>query len=570
MKAPYLTLILVLCSFLSACKYEFNFDSPILEKLFGHVDSPLTYCDTPMVTSPIVTSGFGFNLKNTRNQPSAINASNVSQLNLKYTLIDEHEEIRRGAPAATEGVLYYSGVDTIYAMNRESGCAYWSHRPDEKYGAIRSTSVLLVENTPLSKRTVIVGTAHGRVIALDAKTGNAIWSAFAGNPGWLTVNGKNNTKSMITGGMQYHDGKVYVPIASHEVADAVLQPICCKTHGVVTALNSGNGDILWQYQATANATIQNSDPTKWGPSGVSIWSTPIIDVTRNQILFGTAQNFTKPLTANSDAVVSLDLTTGIEKWAFKGTSEDFYNSSCGVDNAPFDHCPSPSFDYDMITPILTKNPSTGADIIIAADKGGTVYSLNPDTGAQNWSRKIGEGGLLGGAHWAMAVDNNNVYAGIADFKVPKAAILGSTLASLLEIHPAQVENAKPGIYALSLADGSVTWAINPQHSYNGSDYDSIFSAAVSVTNDVLFAGSLDGRIRAFNTTDGTELWSHYTAINTTDVQGREGNGGAIDSVGPVIAGNQLLLNSGYSVFNIGGKNPWQGGPGSAIFVYELP
>ncbi|NRB40139.1 MAG: PQQ-binding-like beta-propeller repeat protein [Pseudomonadales bacterium] len=167
----------------------------------------------------------------------------------------------------------------------------------------------------------------------------------------------------------------------------------------------------------------------------------------------------------------------------------------------------------------------------------------------------------------MAVDDKNVYAGIADFKVPKAAILGSTLADLLEIHPEQVAGATPGIYAINLKTGAVAWSVRPQ---NG-DYDAIYSAAVTVTNDVLFAGSLDGTIRAFDLRagkEGSELWSYYTAVNTTDIQGREGNGGAIDSVGPVIAGNQLLLNTGYSVFNIGGKNPWQGGPGNAIFVFE--
>src|SRR5690554_2351366 len=570
MRVNKLVIIAITILFISGCKNDFTIGGPLYDKIFGHEDSPLVYCHAPVPVSPIVTSGFGFNEKNTRNQPSDINASNVAQLNLKYTVVDEKEEIRRGAPAATEDVLYYTGVDKAYALNRESGCAYWYYEPPKKYGAIRSASVLLVDEPTLNKRIVIIGTRHAEVIALDANTGQPLWNVFAGNQGWLTINGVNKNKSMITGGLQYHDGVVYAPIATHEVADAVLQPVCCKTHGVLTAIDSETGEILWDYQTTAKATMQNGDPTKFGPSGAAIWSTPLVDVARNQVLVSTGQNFTKPLTHNSDAVVALDMTTGKEKWVFKGTPVDFYNSSCGVDNPPFPNCPSPSYDYDMITPILARDNVNNRDIIVSADKGGTVYGLNPVDGAEIWRNKVGEGGLLGGVHWAMAIDDQHVYTGIADFKVPKAAILGSTLADLLEISPSQVPNAKPGIYALRLSDGTVAWQKRPQHSYNGQDYDSIFSAGVSVTNDVLFAGSLDGRIRAFNTANGDELWSDYTAHGVTDVMDRKGNGGAIDSVGPVIAGKHLILNSGYRVFNIGGKNPWQGGPGNAIFVYTLP
>ena len=87
---------------------------------------------------------------------------------------------------------------------------------------------------------------------------------------------------------------------------------------------------------------------------------------------------------------------------------------------------------------------------------------------------------------------------------------------------------------------------------------------------MLFAGSLDGTLYAFNKNTGADLWQYYAGGATTDIMGRKGNGGAIDSVGAVIAGDEVILNSGYSVFNIGGKNQWQGGPGNAIFIFQLP
>lgn len=568
--------VMALAWLLSACNFDSKLGGPLVEKIFGVPETPLTYCAAELNTlapTAIVTSGFGMDINNTRNVASGIDSSNVGNLSLKFTVVDEGKEIRRGAPAATENVLYYAGVDKAYALDRETGCAYWYYQPPEQFGEIRSASVLLVDEPTLGKRLVIIGTRHAEVVALDALTGKPVWTQFAGNPGWLTINGINKNYSMITGGMQYHDGRVYVPIASYEVALAAVEPACCFSHGLLTVLDATDGSEVWTYHTTAKAEMQDGNPSKWGPSGAAIWSTPLIDEARNQVLVGTSQNFTKPQTDNSDAVVALDIATGAEKWVFKATLEDYYNASCAVDSPPFPNCPQPVYDYDVITPILADRgtPDPADDLIIAGDKSGTVYSLDPADGSHNWDTKIGAGGLLGGIHWAMAVDNNRVYAGVADFKVPKAVLLGSTLADLLDIYPSQVDGATPGVYALDLADGSIAWQRQDiQHSYNGAMYDSIFSAGVTLTNDVLFAGSLDGTLYAFNKNSGADLWQYYTGGATTDIMGRKGNGGAIDSVGAVIAGDEVILNSGYSVFNIGGKNQWQGGPGNAIFIFQLP
>ena len=559
---------------LSGCNFDMEVGGPVAEAIFGIDETPLVYCENELVTvpdTPIVTSGFGMDINNTRNKASSINSGNVANLALKFTVVDEGQDIRRGAPAASEDVLYYTGVKKAYALDRATGCAYWYYEPPESFGNIRSASVLLVDEPTLGKRLMIIGTRHAEVVALDADTGKPVWTQFAGNPGWLTINGDNKNNSMITGGMHYHNGRVYVPIANYEVALAAVEPTCCFSHGMLTVLDATDGSEVWTYHTTEKATMQNGDPSKWGPSGVALWSTPMIDTARNQVVIGTSQNFSEPQTDNSDAVVALDINTGEEKWVYKATAVDYYNASCAVDNPPFNNCPQPVYDYDVITPILadrgTADPAD--DLVIAGDKSGTVYSLKPD-GTYITEKKIGAGGLLGGIHWAMAVDDNKVYAGVADFKVPKAVLLGSTLADLLEIYPSQVDGATPGVYALDLDNLDVVWEKHPQHSYNGQMYDSIFSAGVTVTNDVLFAGSLDGTIYAFDTANGDQLWDYFTAVNTTDIMDRKGNGGAIDSVGAVIAGDELILNSGYSVFNIGGKNQWQGGPGNAIFIFKLP
>lgn len=87
-------------------------------------------------------------------------------------------------------------------------------------------------------------------------------------------------------------------------------------------------------------------------------------------------------------------------------------------------------------------------------------------------------------------------------------------------------------------------------------------------NDVLLAGSLNGEVKAFRTSNGEELWSYNTAVGVIDVNGVAGKGGTIDSVGAVPAGTDVFVNSGYGSF--GGLNPWQAGEGNALFVFRLP
>ncbi|MDE2762295.1 MAG: PQQ-binding-like beta-propeller repeat protein [Gemmatimonadota bacterium] len=74
------------------------------------------------------------------------------------------------------------------------------------------------------------------------------------------------------------------------------------------------------------------------------------------------------------------------------------------------------------------------------------------------------------------------------------------------------------------------------------------SAAVTAIHGAVFAGGLDGVIRAHSTVDGRVIWEFDTTRPVGTVGGVPGRGGAIDGPGPVIAGGMLLVNSGYGLF----------------------
>jgi polyvinyl alcohol dehydrogenase (cytochrome) len=75
------------------------------------------------------------------------------------------------------------------------------------------------------------------------------------------------------------------------------------------------------------------------------------------------------------------------------------------------------------------------------------------------------------------------------------------------------------------------------------------SAAPTAIPGAVFAGGLDGHIRAYSAEDGRILWDFDTARDFETVNGVPGRGGSIDGPGPVVADGMLFVNSGYGSFS---------------------
>jgi polyvinyl alcohol dehydrogenase (cytochrome) len=277
------------------------------------------------------------------------------------------------------------------------------------------------------------------------------------------------------------------------------------------------------------------------------------------------------------------MTTGLVNWHFQARDYDNWNGACGYVDEPievspvqfpgfmwnmYDRCPEeegPDADFGA-SPILLPNGN-----LLAGDKAGTVYLFDPDAaipGVNNspllWVQDdILTGGSLGGIHWGMAVDETTVYVAGTDLHVLKASKIDDSI----EDRTTLVDGATPGIYALNLSDGSLRWEAHPKHDYQGVATDSLYSASLTVTNDILFAASLDGVVKAFLTTNGAELWSLDLAYTSLDVNGVTAIGGTIDSVGVVVADDTILINSGYNSFGKAGE--FQAGAGNTLFILDL-
>lgn len=163
-----------------------------------------------------------------------------------------------------------------------------------------------------------------------------------------------------------------------------------------------------------------------------------------------------------------------------------------------------------------------------------VYALHPATGKLLWKTRIGKGGALGGIHWGMASDGKRLYATNAD--------------NPLALDQRDSGNrAAPGLFALDVNSGKILW-YTPSPPCHGERYCmAVNSAAPAVVPGLLFAGGLDGHLRAYAAETGEVVWDYNTAVSFTTADGVAGEGGAIGPA-PVISRGMLFVNSGYGMF----------------------
>lgn len=519
------------------------------------------------VDADVLASGFAVDAANTRNASSTIDAGNVDQLQLAFVDVAAGVTERRGAPAMTAQAIFAAAGRDILAIDRHSGCRYWSYRipqqrPLRGRNAVRSSAIYYLPGESEAPPLVLAGDAFGYFYALDARDGSPVWSRFLGT---------EPRHHWITGAPQLAGDRLLVPVSSKEVLTSAteLLRLCCSSHGLLQALDPRSGETIWTYHTTDEASY-HAESGQLAPSGATIWSVPAVDEARSQVYIGTGQNLSRPTTETSDAIIALDLESGERRWVFQATPGDAWNLGCFRLPGLSPDCALPvGPDYDFGAPPILARRADGNDLVVAGAKNGVVYALDPDSGALEWQRRVGIGGTLGGIHWGMAADDARVYAAVADATVSKAR--GISLGSLEIGQPAGIQpvsNARPGIYALDLDTGALVWERHPRHEHEGAMYDSLFSAALTVTNDVLFAASLDGTLHALRSSDGEPLWQFDTAVAVESPEGTAGNGGEIDGAGPVVAGDNLMVNSGYDTF--GNPNAYQAGPGNALFVFRLP
>jgi len=430
----------------------------------------------------------------------------------------------------------------IYALDVETGCVKWNFSASAEV----RTGIIMDEwkNGTKPKRPpyIYFGDILANEYALDAQTGELIWKI-------KTDDHPNATRTATSA--KFED-ILFVPVSGLEVIPAFNNDYeCCTFRGGLLAVKADTGEILWKkYSIPVPAKYSGTTSVgtrMFGPSGAPIWTSPNIDKKRRYIYIGTGENYSTPADDSSDAIIAYNIDTGEEVWRRQTLAGDAWNLACmgkGLPNCPEEN--GPDMDYSASSILIDLGDR---DILVAGQKSGSVYGINPDNGEIIWSKVVSGGGTQGGIHFGMASEGDVLYVPLNDMK--------DTLDGKVWL------NRKPGMHSLDTETGNILWSKITDTECKEIDIncDPGISAAVTAIPGAVIAGHLDGMIRVYDKDNGDILWSFNSLGDYESISGTPASGGSFSGSGPSIRNGYMAINSGYGIYNHM--------PGNALLLFTI-
>jgi polyvinyl alcohol dehydrogenase (cytochrome) len=506
-----------------------------------------TYCadkDTPIALGSAQWNGWGHGPDNTRYQPEpAIRATDVPKLALKWAF-GYAGSAGGGQPTLVDGRLFVaSAAGRIYSLDAKSACIYWTF--DAAAGVHTSISIAELstprhgappKKTKMGRHKMtnahldvikapcaaLFGDDKGAVYALDAQSGALLWKTQVESHPLARIDGST-----------LHLARLYVAVGSSEPESARDPGYgCCTFRGSVAALDVASGHVEWKSylvgeEARAVSTPAGGAP-RFAPAGVPAVAAPTVDVVRSLLYVATGDSADperpQPL---ADAVLALSLADGKVQW-----SRQLSAPQAGLER--------------LEGPPVLRTPATGRETILASQRSGMVYALDPEhAGEVLWQLQAAAPDAPGGIAPGAAADHRSLY-------VPLSGLA------------AQPPNEAGSLTALDTKAGTRRWHIaspTPACSWGEATACSHAQAQpVTVIPGAAFSGSMDGHLRAYSTIDGKILWDYDTAKDYRTVNQINASGGSLRAGGAIIVNGVVYVNSGVAD---------QGQPGNVLLAFSV-
>jgi quinohemoprotein ethanol dehydrogenase len=316
-----------------------------------------------------------------------INDGNVKSLGLAWSM-DMGTGNPTSIPVEVGGTLYMStGLSVVRAVDARTGKLLWTYDSrvaDHAGKEMRSSWG--IRGIAWWNGKVYTGTVDGRLIALDAKTGQEVWTVQTLEKG----NGQ-----FITGAPRVFDGKVIIGQGGGDTT---------PTRGYATAYDAETGKQLWRFYVVPgdpkkgfeNKAMEMAAKTWKGEwwkigGGGEPWNAFTYDAETDTILIGTGNGFPWNQRIRSPgggdnlflcSMIAVDAKTGAYKWHYQ------YN-------------PSETWDYnstmDMELADLTIDGKP-RKVVMSAPKNGFLYVIDRTSG------KLISAGKIAKVTWASKID----------------------------------------------------------------------------------------------------------------------------------------------------------------------
>ena len=216
----------------------------------------------------------------------AINDKNVARLGLAWIAEMDDPMGLAAEPLVVDGVIYVSAPRSIVrAVNAADGKILWTFDPHVRldYSTVDSSIARVNRGVAVWEGKVYVGTADGRLMAIDAAKGTQLWSVAMDDP----------AHEGISGAPRVAAGKVFI---GHTGSDD-------QVRGSISAYDANSGKRVWQLTVPGDPalgfeskTIEMAAKTWsgkewWKQGGGAVWDPITYDAKTGLLLFGTSKAF---------------------------------------------------------------------------------------------------------------------------------------------------------------------------------------------------------------------------------------------------------------------------------------
>ncbi|WP_434051922.1 MAG: methanol/ethanol family PQQ-dependent dehydrogenase [Roseibium sp.] len=478
-----------------------------------------------------------------------INKDNVKDLQVAWTFSTGVLRGHEGSPLVIDNVMYVHTPfpNTVYALDLDNdGKIIWKYEPKQNADVIAVMCCDTVyRGVAYADGKIFLHQADTKLVALDSKTGEEVWSVVNGDP----AVGETNTATV----MPVKD-KVLVGISGGEFG----------VRGSVTAYNTKDGSLAWRAYSMGPDSDILVDPEKtthlgkpvgkdsglntwegdqWKIGGGTTWGWYSYDPEENLMYYGTGNPSTwNPAQRPGDnrwsmTIMARDVDTGVARWFYQMTPHD-------------------EWDYDGVNEMILTEQEFGGEtrkLLTHFDRNGFGYTLDRVTGELlvaekfdpkvNWATEVvmdpnsdqygrpqvvsqystrqnGEDvnttgvcpAALGSKDQQPAsfspetglfyVPTNHVCMDYEPFRVSYTAgqpYVGATLS----MYPAGDSHGGMGNFiAWDNEKGEIVWSIPEQFS--------VWSGALATSGDIVFYGTLEGYLKAVDAKTGEELYKFKT------------------------------------------------------------
>jgi alcohol dehydrogenase (cytochrome c) len=442
-----------------------------------------------------------------------IDSANVGDLRLIWSVA-----LPNGAnmnePLVRDGVLYTFGFgDEVWAMDAADGHVLWRYQRDLP----RGTPVSSKKTLAMYGNKIFAATSDLHMVALDARTGEVAWDSVV----------TDNPAVRNPGGPMVADGVVMTGVTGSVPGG-----------NFITGFDSETGEKLWTFHLVAQPGGPGGDT--WNGlaleerSGGSSWVSGNYDPETGVALWGSGPTYdTGPLRdrkpgMNNDALytnatVALVPRTGELRWYYQHMENDQWDLDWVFDRVVarlevdgedkrvimtagklglFDVLDAESGDYiktidmgiqDLVTAV---DPETGYKTTDPAKLPGgenteTIYMCPHGGGGRNWGAT------------AFNQDSNRLFVVARDMCMDLRPVTGSGFLSTgvaVDYAPRHGSDGKYGLMqALDMQTGEIKWSVRQRATFD--------TSILATAGGVLFAGSMDRQVKAWDQESGEELWS---------------------------------------------------------------